>query len=104
VSDVSRWILGLFGAIALIAEGTQKLFQFQRSGLAAMKTCNNLERTLNGYMTAIEPYEGPIDKAFPIFVKKIEAIRSATDDEFLKAWQESTPHSRPELQREVTFT
>jgi hypothetical protein len=87
VTTVPRWVLGLFGAIAVIAEGLQGLFQFQRAALNAMKTSNDLERTLNRYMTAIDPYQGPPNVAFPLFVRDAETIREAADDAFLKIWQ-----------------
>jgi len=84
VGGVPRWALGLLGATAAIMEGLQGLFQFRRSALDAMKTCNELERTLNKHITAIDPYQGSPDTAFPLFVAEIEAIRKAADDAFLQ--------------------
>lgn len=84
VASVPRWTLGLLGAIAAITESIQGLFQFRRSALDAMKTSNELERVLNRYMTAVNPYQGPQDIAFPLFVADIEAIRKAADDAFLQ--------------------
>jgi hypothetical protein len=102
VGGVPRWALGLLGAIAAITEGVQGLFQFRRSALDAMKTCNELERTLNRYLTAIDPYQGSPDTAFPLFVAEIEAIRKAADDAFLQTWQATaSPQPLPDSQRAV---
>lgn len=85
--QVPRWVLGILGAIAVVTEGIQGLYQFRLSALNAMRTANNLERVLNKYMTAVAPYEGSSQQAFPVFVQDIEAIRANADDAFLQTWQ-----------------
>lgn len=94
--QVPRWVLGVFGAVAVVTEGIQGLYQFRTSALNAMRTGNALERVLNKYMTAVTPYEGAAEKAFPVFVKDIEAIRETADEAFLQTWQagEVTPVRR----------
>jgi hypothetical protein len=87
---VPRWVLGLFGAIAAVTEAVQGLFQFRRSALNAMKKCNELERVLNQYLTAIGPYREPAT-AFSTFASHVEMIRKAADDAFLQTWQATTP-------------
>jgi len=83
-------------------EGIQGLFQFRRSALDAMKTANEMERALNRYMTAIDPYQGSPTAAFPLFVADIEAMRKAADDAFLQTWQATTsPPPLPESPRKV---
>lgn len=102
VTTVPRWVLGLLGAIAAVTESVQGLFQFRRSALNAMKTCNELERVLNRYMTAIDPYQGPPDTTFPLLVEHIEAIRKTADEAFLQTWQATTsPPQLPEGQRKI---
>jgi hypothetical protein len=86
-TQVPRWVLAVFGALAAVVEGIQSLYQYKTSALNAMRTANALERVLNKYMTAIAPYEGPVDQAFPKFVRDIEDIRSDADKSFLQAWQ-----------------
>ena len=86
---VPRLVLGLLGAIAAVAEGIQGLFQYRRSALNAMKKCNELERVLNKYMTAIGRYGEP-DTAFRHLAEDIEEIRKAADDAFLQTWQATT--------------
>jgi hypothetical protein len=95
VASAPRWSLGLLGAIAAVTEGIQGLFQFRRSGLNAMKKRNELERALNRYLTAVDPYAGPAESAFPVFVADIEAIRKAADEAFLQTWQASTSLALP---------
>jgi Protein of unknown function (DUF4231) len=90
ISTVPRWVLGLFGAIAAITEGIQGLFQFRRSALNAMKKCNELERVLNQYLTAIGPYRESAT-AFATFASHVEMIRKAADEAFLQTWQVTTP-------------
>jgi len=86
-TEVPRWVLGFFGALAAVTEGIQGLYQFRTSALNAMRTANALERVLNKYMTAVTPYEGPIDQVFSAFVKDIEAVRETADEAFLQTWQ-----------------
>lgn len=86
-TQVPRWVLAVFGALAAITEGFQALYQYRASGLNAMRTANALERTLNKYMTAVTPYEGTVSKSFPVFVKDIEEIRADADKAFLQTWQ-----------------
>jgi hypothetical protein len=103
VTAVPRWVLGLLGATAAIIEAVQGLFQFRRSALDAMKTANEMERTLNRYMTAIDPYQGPPEMAFPLFVRDIESIRKAADDAFLQTWQATvSPAALPDNPSKVT--
>jgi hypothetical protein len=85
--QVPRWVLGILGGVAVITEGIQGLYQFRLAALNAMKTANDLERVLNKYMTAVEPYEGSSQQAFPVFVNDIEAIRANADSAFLQTWQ-----------------
>lgn len=66
---------GGFGGLAVVTEGIQGLYQFHASALNAMRTANALERVLNRYMTAVTPYDGPLARAFPVFVEDVEAIR-----------------------------
>ena len=87
---VPRWILALFGALAAVIEGIQGLYQFRGSALNAMKGANSLERSLNKYMTAVEPYEGSTAQAFPELVGQVEAIRESTDSAFLQTWSAGT--------------
>ncbi len=99
VEQVPRWALGVLGAVAVVTEGIQGLYQFRTAALTAMRTGNALERVLNKYMTAVTPYEGAAEKAFPVFVKDIEAIREMADEAFLQTWQpgEITPVRRREV-------
>jgi hypothetical protein len=99
VSQVPRWALGVLGAVAVVTEGIQELYQFRTAALTAMRTANALERALNKYMTAVTPYEGAAEKAFPVLVQDIEAIRETADEAFLQTWQRGkiTPVFRREV-------
>ncbi len=69
---VPRWILAIFGAIAVGAEGIQGLYQFHKSALNAMSTANAMERVMNKYMTAVAPYDGPVrEVCFRSLLKKL---------------------------------
>jgi hypothetical protein len=103
VTVVPRWVLGIFGALAVATEGIQQLYQFQKSALHAMSTANSLERVLNKYITAVGRYKGSADQAFPLFVEDIETIRSGADKEFLQTWQASAPSSTAQTSlRQIT--
>jgi hypothetical protein len=86
-TQVPRWVLAAFGALAAVTEGIRELYQLRTSALNAMRTANALERVLNKYMTAVAPYDGTISQSFPIFVRDVEAIRADTDKAFLQTWQ-----------------
>src|SRR6266536_2192705 len=102
VTVVPRWVLAAFGAVAEAAEGIQGLYQFHKSALNAMATANALERVLNRYMTAVAPYTGPIEQAFPLLVDEIETIRNTADETFLQTWQAGPASTVPERSRQVT--
>ena len=87
VSAVPRWVLGIFGALAVAAEGIQQLYQFHRSALNAMSTANALERVLNAYMTGTGRYAGSVNQVFPLLVEDVEKLRGAADKAFLETWQ-----------------
>jgi hypothetical protein len=89
---VPRWLLGLFGAVAFVAEAIQHLFQFKVSSLHAMKMANELERELNQYLMGIGRYVGDPTAADSLFFARIEAIRAEADKTMHEIWrQESGP-------------
>lgn len=96
ISSVPRWTLGLLGALAVMAEGFQQLYQFRLSALNAVKTANELERELNLYLLAAPPYATIASDAFPRFAAKVEEIRREADRAILETWQRATPDVRVE--------
>jgi hypothetical protein len=86
-ASVPRLVLAALGALAAVTEGLQGLFQFRASALNAMRTANALERVLNKYMTSVPPYDGTVERSFPVFAKEIEQIRNNADEAFLHTWQ-----------------
>jgi hypothetical protein len=96
VESTPRWLLGVFGGTAAIMGAVQELYQPRRTASAARKTSIALELTLNKYVSAVAPFDGPISLAFPCFVDRIEAIRDRID---LEAWENetTTPASSSDL-------
>jgi hypothetical protein len=94
VDSAPRWLLGIFGGLAAIMGAVQELYQPRRTASAARKTAIALERTLNKYVSAVAPFDGPMSLAFPCFVDRIEAIRDRID---LEAWESETTSSQPDL-------
>jgi Protein of unknown function (DUF4231) len=94
VESTPRWLLGLFGGAAAIMGAVQELYQPRRTASAARKTAIALELTLNKYVSAVAPFDGPVSLAFPCFVDRIEAIRDRID---LEAWESETTTSSTNL-------
>lgn len=90
IESTPRWLLGVFGGTAAIMGMVQELYQPRRTASAARKTAIALELTLNKYLSAVDPFDGPISLAFPRFVDRIEAIRERID---LEAWESETTTS-----------
>jgi hypothetical protein len=88
-SAVPRWVLGLLGALATVAEGVQQVFQFRLSSLNALKTANELERELNLYVMGVKEYAGARDVADSRFVERIEEIRRGADRATFETWQQT---------------
>jgi hypothetical protein len=82
---VPRVALGALGAIAAVTEAIHQTFQFQRTGIEAMRTANALERELNRFMMSVGPY-GTGD-AIVSFVTQIESIREDADRAFYNTWR-----------------
>jgi hypothetical protein len=101
VSAVPRYVLGLVGAIAVVAEGFGQLFQFLQSAITAMSTANALEREVNLLSVAAGPYAGPRDQAFARFAVTVEEIRKAGDQAFREVWHRRTAadDGRPDEQQ-----
>jgi Protein of unknown function (DUF4231) len=99
---VPRWTLGLFGAVAFVAEAIQHLFQFKVSSLHALKIRNELERELNQYLMGIGRYVVDPTVGDSQFFERIEAIRAEADKTTLEIWRQAsgpTGDQKPALSR-----
>jgi hypothetical protein len=93
IPEVPRWFLNLPAAVVAALAAVQYLFGFKKSALDARNTANAMERVLNKYQTSAEPYTGPVEVAFPVLVRDIEAIRERADRAFDETWQRAAPPS-----------
>jgi hypothetical protein len=89
IDGVAKIWLGVFGAIAAVAEALSQLYRWRDSGVALMRSANALDHLHNLYATMSAPYDGP--RPFQRYIADVENVRTAASAAFAGIWAEDKP-------------
>ena len=90
--SLPRWVLGILGGIAAVAEALSQLYRWRDSALGAQNLSSALQQQLNLYNTQTGPYADE-STAFDRFVVVVEQIRHHGVAAFNDLWGQDEPPS-----------
>jgi hypothetical protein len=93
------YIPGAFGAVVVVVEGVQQLYQHNRYWLQYRQTCERLRREKYLYMARTGHYNLPDGEAFRLLVENVEALVSDDNSAWMQGRREAE-HKPREIEDE----
>ncbi|HEY1594728.1 MAG TPA: DUF4231 domain-containing protein [Thermoleophilaceae bacterium] len=98
VGGAPRWTLGALGAIVVILEGFQQLFQYQQNWIAYRSTCESLKHEKYLFVADAGPYARARNKD-ALLAERVEGLVSRETARWTSGQEEAVKHDQqPEAQ------
>lgn len=88
------YIPGALGAVVVIVEGIQQLYQHNRYWVQYRQTCERLLREKYLYMARTGPYALPDTRAYRLLVETVEGLVSDDNTSWMQVQRESEHRSQ----------
>jgi Protein of unknown function (DUF4231) len=94
-ADAARALLGALGAVVLILEGFQQLFQYQQNWLTYRSTCESLKHEKYLFLSAAGSYANAL-RPQALLSERVEGLVSQEHAKWTAAQEELRVHERVE--------
>jgi hypothetical protein len=91
-ADAKHWILGALGAIVLVLEGFQQLFQYQQNWSSYRSTCEALKHQKYLYLAGAGPY-ATAKRPDALLAERVEGLVSQEHAKWTASQEELRAHA-----------
>ena len=91
-ADAAHWVLGALGALVVVLEGIQQLFQFQQNWVSYRSTCEALKHQKFLFLAGAGPYAHTTRRE-ALLAERVEALVSQEHAKWTAAHDEPRAHT-----------